>query len=190
MSSFGMTREEYENLLGELASRDARCLNPDCDARLSYRASQRGRQALYCDDECRRSTWRRRRSLRASLQAVIESHAMIERPATAQRLRAAEAKLRWLLARYPSDPSAGDEDFDSGQADHPPLSVIFARMDDDWTEEALADAGRFDARMRLKYLNRRERPVPTTPTPEARRRAAIAREQRLEVERLVLAFDT
>lgn len=58
-------------------------------------------------------------------------------------------------------------------------------MDDDWTEEALAEAGRYDARMRLKYLNRRRKPMPVTPTLEERRRAAIARKQRLELERLL-----
>ncbi len=58
-------------------------------------------------------------------------------------------------------------------------------MDDNWTEEALAEAGRYDARMRLKYMNRRRKPIPVTPTSEERRDAAIARKQRLEIERLL-----
>ena len=95
-----------------------------------------------------------------------------------------EARLRWLLARYPIDPLP-DDAAESRHVDQLPAAVIFARMDDDWTEEALAEAGRYDARMRLKYMNRRRKPTPVTPTLEERRRAAIARKQRLELERLL-----
>lgn len=188
MTNFGLSPAEFTELIPEVATEDAKCLNPKCDARLTYRTSQRGRQALYCDDECRRSTWRAKAKLTAGLHAVLEAHEMLERPATSEQLRAAEARLRWLLARYPGGPSA-DDATESSDVDHVPLAVIFARMDDDWTEEALAEAGRYDARMRLKYMNRRRKPMPATPTLEARHRAAIARERRLEVERLLVAFE-
>ena len=189
MKSFGLSADEFADLLGGLGS-VANCLNPDCNARLTYRATRRGRQALYCDEVCRRSTWRAKEKLKAKLKAVLESHEMRERPATGQRLRAAEAQLRWLLARYPSDQFQEDGGVEAVDDDHPPLAVIFARMDDDWTEEARQEASRYDARMRVKYMDRRSRPIPVTPTPEARRRAAIAREQRLEVERLVLTLNS
>lgn len=74
---------------------------------------------------------------------------------------------------------------ESHEVDQVPLAVIFARMDDNWTEEALAEAGRYDARMRLKYMNKRSKPLPVTPTLEERRTAAIAPDRRLEVERIL-----
>lgn len=182
MTSFGLSSDEFAQLLAGLA-RDAKCLNPDCNARLAYRTCERGRQALYCDDVCRRSTWRAREKLRGRLQAVLESHEMLERPATAQQLRAAEAKLRWLLARYPTD--RPDDECEVFEVDHVPAAVIFARMEDDWTEEALAEAGRYDARLRLKYMNRRRKPLPVTPTSGERRRAALSLQRRLETERIL-----
>lgn len=184
MTNFGLSPAAFTELIREVATEDAKCLNPKCDARLTYRTSQRGRQALYCDDVCRRSTWRAKAKLTADLHAVLEAHEMLERPATAEQLRAAEARLRWLLARYPADPSA-DDATEGHDVDQLPLAVIFARMDDHWTEEALAEAGRYDARMRLKYMNKRSKPMPATPTLEERHRAAIARDRRLEVERLL-----
>lgn len=184
MTNFGLSPAQFTDLFREMATEDAKCLNPKCDARLTYRTSKRGRQALYCDDVCRRSTWRAKEKLKADLQAVLESHEMLARPAAAEQLRAAEARLRWLLARYPTDQTA-DDATESRDVDQFPAAVIFARMDDDWTEEALAEAGRYDARMRLKYMNRRRKPTPVTPTLEERRRAAIARKQRLELERLL-----
>lgn len=189
MTNFGLSPAEFTELIREVAREDAQCLNPKCDARLTYRTSQRGRQALYCDDVCRRSTWRAKGKLTADLRAVLEAHEMLERPATAEQLRAAEARLRWLLARYPGDPSA-DDAAESHDVDQVPLAVIFARMDDDWTEEALGEAGRYDARMRLEYMNRRRRPTPVTPTLEERRQAASARERRLEFERLLESLDS
>jgi hypothetical protein len=189
MTNFGLSSVDFTNLIREMAMEDAKCLNPKCDARLTYRAAKRGRQSLYCDDVCRRSTWRARQKLKADLQAVLEAPEMLERPATAEQLRAAEARLRWLLARYPTDPRADDET-ESRDVDQLPAAVIFARMDYDWTEEALAEAGRYDARMRVRYMNRRRRPMPVTPTLEERGRAAIARERRLEMERLLLAFES
>ncbi|MFV0463909.1 MAG: hypothetical protein ACK5MP_12060 [Nostocoides sp.] len=185
MTNFGLSPAEFTELIREVATEDAKCLNPKCNARLTYRTSRRGRQALYCDDVCRRSTWRAKAKLTADLHAVLEAHEMLERPAAAERLRAAEARLRWLLARYPAGPSA-DDATESHDVDRLPLAVIFARMDDDWTEEALAEAGRYDARMRVKYMNRRRMPLPVTPTQDERRRAAIARQRQLEVERRLL----
>lgn len=187
MTNFGLSPARFAELIQEVAAEDAKCLNPKCNARLSYRTAKRGRQALYCDDVCRRSTWRAKAKLTADLHAVLEAHEMLERPASAEQLRAAEARLRWLLARYPADPSA-DGAPESPGVDHLPLAVIFARMDGDWNEEALAEAGRYDARMRLRYMNRRRKPMPATPTLEERRRAAIARERRLEAERFLLTY--
>lgn len=60
MRSFGLTLDELIQLAAEVAGVDARCLNPACDAKLTYRESERGRQALYCNDVCRRSAWRSR----------------------------------------------------------------------------------------------------------------------------------
>lgn len=54
---------------------------------------------------------------------------------------------------------------------------------------SLAEAGQYDARMRSKYMNRRRKPMPLTPTLEERRRAAIARERRHEVARLLLTYE-
>ncbi|MDN5793212.1 MAG: hypothetical protein L0H22_09180 [Brevibacterium aurantiacum] len=184
MMHFGLSPAEFTELIREMATEDAKCLNPKCNARLPYRTSNRGRQALYCDDGCRRSTWRAKEKLKADLQAVLESHEMLDRPAAAEQLRAAEARLKWLLARYPADPTA-DGATVSHEVDQIPAAVIFARMDDDWTDEALAEAGRYDARIRLKYMNRRRKPIPVTPTLEEWRRAAITRARRLEVERIL-----
>lgn len=185
MRTFGLTLDEFTDIAAHVAAADARCLNPACDARLTYRESKRGRQALYCNDICRRSAWRSRERLKASLKAVIESHELLERPATALELRTIESKLRWLLARYPAEGRLEDADDDDRFADHVPATVTFARMDDDWTKEALAEAGRYDARMRLKYMNRRRRPLPVTPSLTERQRASIALQRRHEVERIL-----
>lgn len=190
MTKFGLTPAEFPEMVGDLVGRDARCLNPACEARLAYRETSRGRQALYCDDTCRRSTWRTRAKLEFYLHAVIESHDLVERPATALELRSAEAKIRWLLARYPSEPESEARDNEGRFVDHVPAAVVMAHMDDHWTDEALAEAGLYDARMRLKYMNRRTTPRPVTPTLVERQRAAVARQQRLNVERLLVSSDT
>ncbi len=162
MTNLGMSNGEFNAMLVQLDELPGRCVNPMCLQQVSYRTTTRGRQSLFCSTRCRKDTWRMRIKLARWLQQVEESADLIDRPASMASLNAAAARLRWLLVRYPLVEDSGTKP--STDDEHMPLAVAMARLGWGFTPEILDEAARYDARMRVRRLNRRTKVKPVSPT--------------------------
>lgn len=81
----------------------ARCMNPDCSKKCTWRTADRGRAPRFCSDNCRLSFSRKRAALLEELRAYtkLRDLGQSDRRDRAQLERRISG-LRMLLDRYPS----------------------------------------------------------------------------------------